>query len=174
MQPAQTPPDGPVPQPFEQSFNRATELLTAGRVDEAAAEFERAIALNPRFSWSHHGLGDALFRREEWERAATAYERAAHLRADVSWTHHHLGNCLSKLHRWRDAVVAYRRAIEIEPDVASASFNLGSALSFAQVLPPGVYIAMNGQHFTWNNVRKNHHTGVFERRVPEPTRALDL
>ena len=26
-------------------------------------------------------------------------------------------------------------------------FNLGSALSFAQVLPPGVYIAMNGQHF---------------------------
>ena len=26
-------------------------------------------------------------------------------------------------------------------------FNLGSALSFAEVLPPGVYIAMNGQHF---------------------------
>ena len=26
-------------------------------------------------------------------------------------------------------------------------FNLGSALSFVQVLPPGVYIAMNGQHF---------------------------
>jgi L-asparaginase len=41
-------------------------------------------------------------------------------------------------------------------------FNLGSALSFAQVLPPGVYIAMNGQHFTWNAVRKNRQTGVFE------------
>ena len=26
-------------------------------------------------------------------------------------------------------------------------FNLGSALSFAQVLPPGVYVAMNGQYF---------------------------
>ena len=26
-------------------------------------------------------------------------------------------------------------------------FNLGSALSFVQVLPPGVYVAMNGQHF---------------------------
>ncbi len=26
-------------------------------------------------------------------------------------------------------------------------FNLGSALSFAQVLPPGIYIAMNGQCF---------------------------
>lgn len=41
-------------------------------------------------------------------------------------------------------------------------FNLGSALSFAQVLPPGVYIAMNGQHFLWHSVRKNRATGVFE------------
>ena len=41
-------------------------------------------------------------------------------------------------------------------------FNLGSALSFAQVLPPGVYIAMNGQHFSWDRVRKNRDTGVFE------------
>ncbi len=43
-------------------------------------------------------------------------------------------------------------------------FNLGSALSFAQVLPPGVYVAMNGQCFEWNRVRKNRETGVFERR----------
>ena len=41
-------------------------------------------------------------------------------------------------------------------------FNLGSALSFAQVLPSGVYIAMNGQPFVWNKVRKNRETGVFE------------
>ena len=41
-------------------------------------------------------------------------------------------------------------------------FNLGSALSFAQVLPHGVYIAMNGQHFAWDRVRKNRETGVFE------------
>ena len=42
-------------------------------------------------------------------------------------------------------------------------FNLGSALSFVQVLPPGVYIAMNGQHFAWDACRKNRATGVFER-----------
>jgi L-asparaginase len=41
-------------------------------------------------------------------------------------------------------------------------FNLGSALSFVQVLPPGVYVAMNGQHFAWNGVRKNKADGVFE------------
>jgi L-asparaginase len=41
-------------------------------------------------------------------------------------------------------------------------FNLGSALSFAQVLPPGVYVAMNGQHFAWDGVRKNTASGCFE------------
>jgi L-asparaginase len=41
-------------------------------------------------------------------------------------------------------------------------FNLGSALSFAQVLPPGVYLAMNGTAFPWDAVQKNKSTGVFE------------
>jgi len=41
-------------------------------------------------------------------------------------------------------------------------FNLGSALAFVQTLPPGVYIAMNGKPFAWNNVYKNKRTGQFE------------
>jgi L-asparaginase len=41
-------------------------------------------------------------------------------------------------------------------------FNLGSALSFVQALPSGVFIAMNGRCFTWDKVRKNRDTGVFE------------
>jgi L-asparaginase len=41
-------------------------------------------------------------------------------------------------------------------------FNLGSALAFAQTLPTGVYVAMNGRYFTWDNVRKNKQTGMFE------------
>ena len=41
-------------------------------------------------------------------------------------------------------------------------FNLGSALSFVQVLPPGVYVAMNGKCFPWNRVRKNRDRGEFE------------
>ena len=45
-------------------------------------------------------------------------------------------------------------------------FNLGSALSFAQSLPPGVYVAMNGRYFLWNNVRKNRRKGEFEPLRP--------
>ena len=41
-------------------------------------------------------------------------------------------------------------------------FNLGSALSFVQVLPPAVYLAMNGKCFPWDQVRKNRERGEFE------------
>ena len=32
-------------------------------------------------------------------------------------------------------------------------FNLGAALAYVQTLPTGIYIAMNGKYFNWNNVR---------------------
>jgi len=41
-------------------------------------------------------------------------------------------------------------------------FNLGAALAFAQSLPAGVYVAMNGRVFDWDNVRKNRDIGEFE------------
>ncbi|MCM2281008.1 MAG: asparaginase [Bdellovibrionaceae bacterium] len=41
-------------------------------------------------------------------------------------------------------------------------FNLGAALAFAQALSPGIYVAMNGKVFGWDNVRKNKATGEFE------------
>jgi L-asparaginase len=41
-------------------------------------------------------------------------------------------------------------------------FNLGSALAFVQLLPPGVYVVMNGRYFDWYNVQKNTKTGFFE------------
>lgn len=41
-------------------------------------------------------------------------------------------------------------------------FNMGCAISYAQTLPHGVYVTMNGRYFNWDNVRKNRETGVFE------------
>ena len=54
------------------------------------------------------------------------------------------------------AMVPYRVAD------SDALFNLGFATAVAQLSAPGVYVAMNGQVFTWDGVRKNKTAGVFE------------
>lgn len=47
---------------------------------------------------------------------------------------------------------------------SDAVFNLGCAVTAVQILPRGVYIAMNGRVFPWDDVRKNKELGIFERR----------
>jgi L-asparaginase len=43
-------------------------------------------------------------------------------------------------------------------------FNMGCALAYVQVLPAGVYLAMQGHYFPWNNVTKNRAGGFFEKK----------
>jgi L-asparaginase len=44
---------------------------------------------------------------------------------------------------------------------SDALFNLGFAAAAAQTLPAGVYIAMGGEVFSWDNVRKDRAAGRF-------------
>ena len=52
--------------------------------------------------------------------------------------------------------------IPYETANSDALFNLGFATAAAQILPSGVYVAMNGKVFTWDNVTKNRAAGVFQ------------
>ncbi len=45
---------------------------------------------------------------------------------------------------------------------SNAIFNIGCAVAAVQILPPGVYIAMNGRIFDGDKVRKNPETRRFE------------
>lgn len=45
---------------------------------------------------------------------------------------------------------------------SDAVFNLGTSIAAVQILPPGVYVAMNGRVFAWDRVRKNRDAGTFE------------
>lgn len=62
----------------------------------------------------------------------------------------------------KKTIVLTGAMIPIKFGSSDGLFNIGSALAFAQTLPPGVYVAMNGRYFPWDNVRKNKQTGMFE------------
>ena len=52
--------------------------------------------------------------------------------------------------------------VPYQVQASDALFNFGTAFSAVQLLPPGVYIAMNGRIFDWDHVRKDRSAGVFE------------
>ncbi|MFO7729958.1 MAG: asparaginase domain-containing protein, partial [Spirochaetia bacterium] len=45
---------------------------------------------------------------------------------------------------------------------SDAVFNFGFSVAAVQLLPTGVYVAMNGRVFAWDEVRKNRAEGRFE------------
>lgn len=59
-------------------------------------------------------------------------------------------------------VVLTGAMIPCEMTHSDALFNLGFAIGAVTLLPHGVYIAMHGQVFNWNHVRKNRAAGRFE------------
>ncbi len=61
-------------------------------------------------------------------------------------------------------VVLFGSMIPYSIDNSDALFNLGVALSAVQLKEPGVYIAMNGQVFNWDNVTKNKDLGIFQNQ----------
>ena len=63
--------------------------------------------------------------------------------------------------RLAKTIVLTGAMIPYEITNSDALFNLGMALGIAQTLPHGVYIAMNGQIFNWDKVKKNRAAGMF-------------
>ncbi len=58
--------------------------------------------------------------------------------------------------------------------ISDSPFNLGSALAFVQVVPPGVYVVMNGRLFEANNVRKEVETGTFQLVMSDHDTPFDV
>jgi L-asparaginase len=70
---------------------------------------------------------------------------------------------LGALEATSDKTIVFTGAmIPYEIANSDALFNFGFACGVAQVLPAGVYVAMNGKVFTWDNVTKNRAAGVFQ------------
>ncbi len=62
----------------------------------------------------------------------------------------------------KQTIVLTGAMIPYEIANSDALFNFGFACGVAQVLPSGVYVAMNGQIFFWDKVKKNRSAGTFE------------
>jgi len=72
-----------------------------------------------------------------------------------------LGNNFAQKLKWK-TVVLTGAMVPFSFGKSDGLLNLGCALAYAQALPAGIYVAMNGKYFLWNNVKKNKRKGIFE------------
>lgn len=115
------------------------DTLEAAQVTTAIEDFERAIALDPRYAAAHVGLGNARFWQYEMSRAQNQPEatllaraidhvrRAIEFEPDLAEGHATLSFLLMSAGRATEALVAARRAVVLEPGYWGHHFRAGHA-----------------------------------------------
>jgi tetratricopeptide (TPR) repeat protein len=100
----------------------------AGRYEEAAVAYRRAIELNPGQSPLLAAYGVVLGRLGRDEEALVLFDEAAELTPGASDVHDHRGTALSRLGRYEEALEAFTRAAELAPGVPELHDKRGSVL----------------------------------------------
>jgi protein O-mannosyl-transferase len=113
--------------------NLGQALRERGELEDAAANYQRALALAPAGSPAYqaviyNSLGLVLTRQGKGDAAIPQFAAAARLNPQFAEAQGNLGNALAASNRLREAVEHYRAAVTIKPDFTEALVGLGSAL----------------------------------------------
>jgi tetratricopeptide (TPR) repeat protein len=107
-------------------------LENMGRTDEAVAQFQKAVSIDPNHVHAHNKLGYMLYRLGRTDEAMTYYQRALALKQDHAEAHCGMGKVLAAVGRLEEARRAYDAAIALAPGDASNYFYLGRAVRFVR------------------------------------------
>ncbi|HLI86459.1 MAG TPA: tetratricopeptide repeat protein [Bryobacteraceae bacterium] len=111
-------------------FLEGVKLGRAGKWPGAAADFERATALDPQFSEAYGNLGTSLAAMGQFEQAISDFRHAIELDPATAAHHLNLAYSLMRLNRGTDAGPEARAAVALDPTNAKAHYLLG--VLFAQ------------------------------------------
>ncbi len=110
---------------------RATEMISAGRLDEAEELCLKILASHPDFAEARMSLARVAIAREEWEEAVRRLRAVLELEPGQYQALYELGVALTKLGRLEEAVEAFRKAVPRDPEPPTARINLARALKNA-------------------------------------------
>ena len=104
-------------------------LLTGlGRLKEALASYDQAIACKADYAEAYYNRGNVLNKLERPEDALASYDQAIACKRDYAVAYHNRGVMLGKLGRPEDALASFDQVIICKPDCAEAHCNRGAVL----------------------------------------------
>jgi tetratricopeptide (TPR) repeat protein len=122
---AQVTPQGALP---SDEFRRGMELAEQGKVQEAAAEYEKALEFNPELEKAHVNLISLYGRLGQAAKAEEHFQAAVRLDPNDPDCYFNHGLLLASEERYSEAEQAFRKALESNPHYPEAHTNLGYML----------------------------------------------
>jgi Flp pilus assembly protein TadD len=113
---------------FPTSFFLGCRLAEKGQWQEAKAEFDRALALQPQFPEVHVELGLMSHRLGRLPEAEAEFRKAIEIAPDYVQAMNNLALLQSEQGKGREAEATFRRALDIDPGYTRAALGLGMLL----------------------------------------------
>ena len=106
--------------------NRGVALLEQFRFEEAAAEFEAVVGLEPESLAGQVNLGIAYFNQRDFDKAQVAFEKAKVLDPDSPYVHYNLGLIFKLMGNTEEAVTAFEKVAAQDPTDSMTLYYLGT------------------------------------------------
>lgn len=106
--------------PF-QAFYRGVQAVENGALDEAVAEFQRAIRGYPRFGAARFNLGYTLARLGRWDEAAREWQQALQDNPGTPRAHLHLGFYYERMRKYSRARREFLLELRLDPGCHEAA-----------------------------------------------------
>ncbi|MCE0499336.1 MAG: tetratricopeptide repeat protein, partial [Methylacidiphilales bacterium] len=107
--------------------NLGNVLLQKGQVDEAIAQYEKILEINPNDSEGRNNLGNALLKKGQADEAMVQYRKALEINPKDATADYDLGNAFLQKGHVDEAMIQYQKALKTNPNSVLARFNLGNA-----------------------------------------------
>lgn len=107
--------------------NVGTELQVQGRVEEAIALYQDALARNPNNAVAHSNLGTAYAAAGRLDEAIEQHRTALELAPQDAEGHFNLANALVSNGEHDEAIEQFREALRVDASFAEAHVNMGNA-----------------------------------------------
>jgi tetratricopeptide (TPR) repeat protein len=102
----------------QQHFQLAQQHFKAGELDQAGAEINKVLILDPEQPIPHLLSGDIHFAGAKYEEALAEYKQAAALDSKRGFPHVKIARTYVKLNQLDNAIGSYQTAIRLEPEVS--------------------------------------------------------
>ncbi|MEX0678129.1 MAG: tetratricopeptide repeat protein [Pirellulales bacterium] len=109
--------------------NRGVGYAAAGRIEEALADLNRAVELNPRYPHAYFNRGELRYTKEDFPGAIDDYTLAIRLGSRAAAVYTSRGHAYYRMQRFGDALRDYGEAIKVDPENAAALVNRGDTYS---------------------------------------------
>jgi Tfp pilus assembly protein PilF len=127
----------PTPSAYDH-LDTGNDYLDQGQFDQAIAEFQAAVQLDPDLTNAHYNLGLAYQKQGKLDEAAGAYQAAIQLDPNLSDAHNNLGLIYDAQGKVDQAIAEYQEAIRIDPEDDMAHYNLALSYYHQGELEPAI------------------------------------